>query len=85
MTITIAPTRVNCGLVHSIRFDFSALLIGSTSSDNGYSERLGFHVTYLFGENCEKMFEKMFFLLRFLKLDQALSQSVEDLSPTKGK
>lgn len=75
----IAPTKVNVGLVHSIKLDFSALLIGSTSSDNGYSLRCGFQVTYLFGENSEN---KVFFPF-FLKVDQALSQSVDDVSPDK--
>jgi len=69
----IAPTKVNWGLVHSIKLDLSVLLIGSTSSDNGYSLRRGFQVTYLFGEKSEK---RVLFPL-FLKLAHALSQSVE--------
>lgn len=75
----MAPARVNFGLVHNKRFDLSVLLMGSTSSDGGQFERLGFQVTYLLGENCEK---KVFFPC-FLKLDQALSQSVEYLSPER--
>ncbi|KAM3228928.1 hypothetical protein ACQJBY_060075 [Aegilops geniculata] len=75
----IAPTKVNLGLVHNIKLDLSALLIGSTSSDNGYSLRRGFQVTYLFGENSEN---RVFFPF-FLKVDQALSQSVDDVSPVK--
>ena len=74
----IAPTKVNLGLVHNIKLDLSALLIGSTSSDNGYSLRRGFQVTYLFGENSEN---RVFFPF-FLKVDQALSQSVDDVSPS---
>ena len=77
VTITTAPPRVKLGLVHNMRFDLSVLLMGLTSSDSGYSERLGFQLTYLFGENCEKID----FFPCFLKLDQALSQSIEDLSP----
>lgn len=77
MTITIAPTRVNLGLVHSIRFDLSVLFMGSTSSDKGYSDLGGFQLTYLFGEKSEKIV----FFPRFLNFDQALSQSVERLSP----
>ncbi|GER43487.1 zinc finger CCCH domain-containing protein 21 [Striga asiatica] len=60
-----------------IRFDLSVLLIGSISSDNGYSERFGFQLTYLSGEK----FENKVFFPCFLKLDQALSQSIEYLSP----
>jgi len=69
----IAPTKVNWGLVHSIKLDLSVLLIGSTSSDNGYSLRRGFQVTYLFGEKSEKRVLFPF----FLKAVHALSQSVE--------
>ena len=69
----IAPTKVNWGLVHSIKLDLSVLLIGSTSSDNGYSLRRGFQVTYLFGEKLEKRVLFPF----FLKAVHALSQSVE--------
>lgn len=76
-TIIIAPTKVNPGLVHNMRFDLSVLFIGSTSSDKGYFDCLGFQVTYLLGENPEKKD----LLLCFLKLDHALSQSVENLSP----
>lgn len=76
VTMTIAPPRVKPGLVHSLKFDLSALLMGSTSSDNGQLDRLGFQLTYLFGVNCEN---RLFFPC-FLKLDQALSQSVENLS-----
>ncbi|KAL5994210.1 hypothetical protein ACLOJK_035082 [Asimina triloba] len=75
--MTIAPARVNFGLVHSIKFDLSVLLIGSTSSDNGYSDRLGFQLTYLSGLNCENSD----FFPCFLKFDQALSQSVGALLP----
>lgn len=77
VTITMATPRVNLGLVHNIRLDLSVLLMGSTSSDSGNSERLGFQLTYLLGEKSEK---KVFFPF-FLKLDHALSQSVENLSP----
>lgn len=77
MTIKIATDRVKAGLVQNMRFDLSVLLIGSTSSESGNSERLGFQLTYLSGEN----FEKSVFLPCFLKFDHALSQSVEDLSP----
>lgn len=73
----MAPTRVNFGLVHNWRLDLSVLLIGSTSSDNGYSERRGFQLTYLSGVN----HEKRDFFPRFRKFDQALSQSVDSLSP----
>lgn len=76
-TITIAPTKVNPGLVHSMRFDLSVFLMGSTSSEIGNSDRLGFQLTYLSGEN----WEKSVFLPCFLKFDHALSQSVENLSP----
>lgn len=76
VTMTTAPPRVKPGPVHKLKFDLSALLMGSTSSDNGKLDRLGFHVTYLFGVNCEN---RLFFPF-CLKLDQALSQSVEDLS-----
>lgn len=78
VTMTIAPPRVKPGLVHSLKFDLSALLMGSTSSDNGKLDRLGFQLTYLSGGvNCES---RLFFPC-FLKLDQALSQSVvENLS-----
>ncbi|KAK6126041.1 hypothetical protein DH2020_040155 [Rehmannia glutinosa] len=69
----MAPARVNLGLVHNMRFDLSVLLMGSTSSDNGNSERLGFQLTYLSGEK----FENNVFFPCFLKLDHALSQSVE--------
>ena len=69
----IAPTKVNWGLVHSIKLDLSVLLIGSTSSDNGYSLRRGFQVTNLFGEKSEKRVLFPF----FLKAVHALSQSVE--------
>ncbi|KAH6824142.1 hypothetical protein C2S53_000579 [Perilla frutescens var. hirtella] len=79
VTIIIAPTRVNLGLVHNIRLDLSVLLMGSTSSDSGNSDRLGFQLTYLLGEKSEN---NVFFPF-FLKLDHALSQSVENLSPTK--
>ena len=41
--------------------------------------RRGFQVTYLFGENSET---RGFFPF-FLKLDQALSHSVDDVSPEK--
>lgn len=75
--MTIAITKVNFGLVHNIRLDLSVLLIGSTSSDNGYSLRRGFQLTYLFGENSEN---RVFFPF-FLNVDQALSQSVDDVSP----
>jgi hypothetical protein len=75
----IAPTKVNLGLVHNIKLDLSALLIGSTSSDKGYSLRRGFQVTYLLGENSEN---RDFFPF-FLNVDQALSQSVDDVSPDK--
>lgn len=78
VTITMATPRVNLGLVHNIRLDLSVLLMGSTSSDSGNSERFGFQLTYLLGEKSEK---KVFFPF-FLKLDHALSQSVENLSPT---
>lgn len=77
--MTIAPTRVNLGLVHNIRFDLSLLLMGSTSSDSGYSDRLGFQLTYLSGEKPEN---SVFFPF-FLKLDHALSQSLENLSSEK--
>ena len=77
MIITIAPARVNLGLVHSIRFDLSVLFMGSTSSDNGYSDLRGFQLTYLLGEKSENIV----FFPRFLNLDHALSQSVESLSP----
>ncbi|XP_064941353.1 large ribosomal subunit protein uL10c-like [Musa acuminata AAA Group] len=33
--MTIAPARVNFGLVHSMRLGLSVLFMGSTSSDNG--------------------------------------------------
>lgn len=79
--MTMAPTRVKLVLVHKLRFDLSVLLMGSTSSDNGNSERLGFQLTYLSGEKSEK---SVFFPC-FLNLDQALSQSVENLSPAKRK
>jgi len=69
----IAPTKVNWGLVHNIKLDLSVLLIGSTSSDTGYSLRRGFQVTYLFGEKSENRVLFPF----FLNVDQALSQSVE--------
>ena len=69
----IAPTKVNWGLVHSIKLDLSVLLIGSTSSDNGYSLRRGFQVTYLSGEKSEKRVLFPF----FLNVAHALSQSVE--------
>jgi len=69
----IAPTKVNWGLVHSIKLDLSVLLIGSTSSDNGYSLRRGFQVIYLSGEKSEKRVLFPF----FLKVVHALSQSVE--------
>ena len=75
--MTIAPTSVNVGLVQSIRLDLSVLFMGSTSSDNGNSDLGGFHVTYLSTLN----WEKNVFLLCFLKLFHALSQSVDDLSP----
>lgn len=77
MTIKIATTNVNLGLVHNMRFDLSVLLMGSTSSERGYSDRLGFQLTYLSGEKPENKF----FFPCFLKLDHALSQSVENLSP----
>lgn len=73
----MAPTRVNFGLVHNMRLDLSVLLMGSISSDNGYSVRRGFQLTYLSGLNCENRV----FLPFFLKFDQALSQSVDNLSP----
>ncbi|BAS83619.1 Os03g0285133 [Oryza sativa Japonica Group] len=79
--MTIAITKVNFGLVHNIRLDLSVLLIGSTSSDNGYSLRRGFQLTYLFGENSEN---RVFFPF-FLNVDQALSQSVDDVSPDKSE
>lgn len=75
--MTMAPTNVNFGLVQSMRLDLSVLLIGSTSSDNGNSDLGGFHVTYLSTLN----WEKNVFLLCFLKLFHALSQSLDDLSP----
>ena len=34
-TIIMAPTKVNPGLVHNMRFDLSVLFMGSTSSDEG--------------------------------------------------
>lgn len=76
VTIIIAPPRVKVGLFQNMRFDLSVLLIGSTSSERGYSERLGFQLTYL-SENLEKA------LLPpcFFNFDHALSQSVVDLSP----
>lgn len=77
VTITMASPSVNLGLVHNMRIDLSVLLTGSTSSDSGNSERLGFQVTYLFGLN----WEKNVFFPRFLKFDHALSQSVEEFSP----
>lgn len=77
----MAPTRVNFGLVHNMRLDLSVFLMGSISSDNGYSERRGFQLTYLSGLN----FEERDFFPCFLKLDQALSQSVDSLSPDKYK
>lgn len=73
----MAPIRVNLGLVHNWRLDLSVLLMGSTSSDNGYSERRGFQLTYLPGVN----WEKRDFFPRLRNLDQALSQSVDSLSP----
>lgn len=76
-TIKIAPTKVKPGLVHNMRFDLSVLLIGSVSSEIGNSDRLGFQLTYLSGEN----WEKSDFLPCFLKFDHALSQSLENLSP----
>lgn len=79
VTIIIAPTRVNLGLVHNIRFDLSVLLMGSTSSDSGKSEGLGSQLTYLLGEKSEN---NVFFPF-ILKLDHALSQSLEDLSPDR--
>lgn len=75
-TIIIAPPKVKVGLFQKLRFDLSVLLIGSTSSERGNSERLGFQLTYL-SENLEKGF----FPPCFLNFDHALSQSVEDLSP----
>ena len=73
----IAPTKVNLGLGHNIKLDLSALLIGSTSSDNGYSLRRGLQVTYLFCENSDN---RVFFPF-FLKVVQAFSESVDDVSP----
>jgi len=55
VTIIIAPPRVKVGLFQNSRFDLSVLLIGSTSSERGNSERLGFQLTYL-SENFEKAF-----------------------------
>ena len=49
-----APNRVNFGVVHNMRLVRSARLMGSTSSDNGYSDRRGFQLTYLSGLNCKK-------------------------------
>ncbi|KAF7804502.1 reverse transcriptase domain-containing protein [Senna tora] len=72
-TIRIATTKVKLGLVHNMRFDLSVLLIGSTSSESGYSERLGFQLTYLSGEN----WENSVFLPCFLKFDHALSQCAD--------
>jgi hypothetical protein len=77
MRIISAPPRVKVGLFQNLRFDLSVLFIGSTSSESGKSERLGFQLTYLFGEK----FEKRVFFPCFLKFVHALSQSVEDLSP----
>ena len=77
MRIISVPPKVKVGLFQNFRFDLSVLLIGSTSSEIGNSERLGFQLTYLSGEK----FEKRVFLPCFLKFDHALSQSVDDLSP----
>jgi hypothetical protein len=49
----ISPTKVTWGLVHNMKLDLLVLLIGSTSSDNGYSLHRGFQLTYLFGEKSE--------------------------------
>lgn len=73
----MAPTRVNLGLVQSLRFDLSVFFIGSTSSERGYSDLLGFQVTYLSTSN----WEKRVLLLLFLKLAHALSQSVGRFPP----
>lgn len=73
----MAPPRVKLELVHRTRLDLSVLLIGSTSSDKGYSDRFGLQLTYLSGEKLEN---KDFFPC-FLKFFQALSQSWDDLSP----
>lgn len=74
----IAPTKVNWGLVQSVKLDLSVLLIGSTSSDKGYSLRRGFQLTYLSGEKSENRVLFPF----FLNVAHALSQSV-DVSPNK--
>lgn len=77
MRIISAPPRVKVGLFQNLRFDLSVLFIGSTSSESGKSERLGFQLTYLSAEK----FENRVFFPCFLNFDHALSQSVEDLSP----
>lgn len=77
MRIISAPPREKVGLFQNLRFDLSVFFIGSTSSESGKSERLGFQLTYLSAEK----FENRVFFPCFLNFDHALSQSVEDLSP----